>query len=242
MPTAVHAQREASCHHHRKRADWPANCRGSCSSVGHAVHAQDSPVTCRDVRTNAAQQVLRGTHRRHARRVLAGAREAPAGGCSSSGRGSDGKCTLLINRSVVTSPSSLRTSTSAQIAQTAERQLCSRRRLTGDADAAARTAPVGRDGMCTPASRLGPQGGSGRGEQAKVTFGPVLSYPVSRSELHIGTTLSYTAGMLQAGVTQKRLKCNIFKTLFRSARLGRVQGVAAARSAETTTTSDVAGT
>ena len=143
---------------------------GSCSSVGHAVHAQDSPVTCRDVRTNAAQQVLRGTHRRHARRVLAGAREAPAGGCSSSGRGSDGKCTLLINRSVVTSPSSLRTSTSAQIAQTAERQLCSRRRLTGDADAAARTAPVGRDGMCTPASRLGPQGGSGRGEQAKVTF------------------------------------------------------------------------
>ena len=177
MPTAVHAQREASCHHHRKRADWPANCRGSCSSVGHAVHAQDSPVTCRDVRTNAAQQVLRGTHRRHARRVLAGAREAPAGGCSSSGRGSDGKCTLLINRSVVTSPSSLRTSTSAQIAQTAERQLCSRRRLTGDADAAARTAPVGRDGMCTPASRLGPQGGSGRGEQAKVTFGPVLSYP-----------------------------------------------------------------
>ena len=127
------------------------------------------------MRTNAAQQVLRGTHRRHARRVLAGAREAPAGGCSSSGRGSDGKCTLLINRSVVTSPSSLRTSTSAQIAQTAERQLCSRRRLTGDADAAARTAPVGRDGMCTPASRLGPQGGSGRGEQAKVTFGPVLS-------------------------------------------------------------------
>ena len=74
-------------------------------------------------------------------------------------------------------PTSLRTSTSAQIAQTAERQLCSRRRLTGDADAAARTAPVGRDGMCTPASRLGPQGGSGRGEQAKVTFGPVLSYP-----------------------------------------------------------------
>ena len=118
-----------------------------------------------------------GTNRRHARRVLAGAREAPAGGCSSSGRGSDGKCTLLINRSVVTSPSSLRTSTSAQIAQTAERQLCSRRRLTGDADAAARTAPVGRDGMCTPASRLGPQGGSGRGEQAKVTFGPVLTYP-----------------------------------------------------------------
>ena len=49
-------------------------------------------------------------------------------------------------------------------------------------------------------------------------------------------------GMLQAGVGQKRLKCNIFKTLFRSARLGRVQGVAAARSAETTTTSDVAGT
>ena len=91
--------------------------------------------------------------------------------------GSDGKWTLLINRSVVTSPSSLRTSTSAQIAQTAERQLCSRRGLTGDADAAARTAPVGRDGMCTPASRLGPQGGSGRGEQAKVTFGPVLSYP-----------------------------------------------------------------
>ena len=176
-PTAVHAQREASCHHHRKRADWPANCRGSCSSVGHAVHAQDLPVTCRDVRTNAAQQVLRGTHRRHARRVLAGAREAPAGGCSSSGRGSDGKCTLLINRSVVTSPSSLRTSTSAQIAQTAERQLCSRRRLTGDADAAARTAPVGRDGMCTPASRLGPQGGSGRGEQAKVRFFAVLSYP-----------------------------------------------------------------
>ena len=176
VPTAVHAQREASCHHHRKRADWPANCRGSCSSVGHAVHAQDSPVTCRDVRTNAAQQVLRGTHRRHARRVLAGAREAPAGGCSSSGRGSDGKCTLLINRSVVTSQSSLRTSTSAQIAQTAERQLCSRRGLTGDADAAPRTAPVGRDGMCTPASRLGPQGGSGRGEQAKVTFGPVLTY------------------------------------------------------------------
>ena len=95
-PTAVHAQREASCHYHRKRADWPANCRGSCSSVGHAVHAQDSPVTCRDVGTNAAQQVLRGTHRRHARRVLAGAREAPAGGCSSSGRGSDGKWTLLI--------------------------------------------------------------------------------------------------------------------------------------------------
>lgn len=148
--------------------------------MGHAVHAQDSPVTCRDVRTNAAQQVLRGTHRRHARRVLAGAREAPAGGCSSGGRGSDGKCTLLINRSVVTSPSSLRTSTSAQIAQTAERQLCSRRGLTGDADAAARTAPVGRDGMCTPASRLGPQGGSGRGEQAKVTFGPVLSYPAAR--------------------------------------------------------------
>ena len=177
VPTAVHAQREASCHHHRKRADWPANCRGSCSSVGHAVHAQDSPVTCRDVRTNAAQQVLRGTHRRHARRVLAGAREAPAGGCSSSGRGSDGKCTLLINRSVVTSPSSLRTSTSAQIAQTAERQLCSRRGLTGDADAAARTAPVGRDGMCTPASRLGPQGGSGRGEQANVRFFAVLSYP-----------------------------------------------------------------
>ena len=164
-------------------ADWPANCRGSCSSVGHAVHAQDSPVTCRDVRTNAAQQVLRGTHRRHARRVLAGAREAPAGGCSSSGRGSDdSKCTLLINRSVVTSPSSLRTSTSAQIAQTAERQLCSRRGLTGDADAAARTAPVGRDGMCTPASRLGPQGGSGRGEQAKVTFGPVLSYPARKSQ------------------------------------------------------------
>ena len=158
------------CHHHRKRADWPANCRGSCSSVGHAVHAQDSPVTCRDVRTNAAQQVLRGTHRRHARRVLAGAREAPAGGCSSSGRGSDGKCTLLINRSVVTSPSSLRTSTSAQIAQTAERQLCSRRGLTGDADAAPRTAPVGRDGMCTPASRLGPQGGSGRGEQGNAHF------------------------------------------------------------------------
>ena len=179
-PTAVPAQREASCHHHRKRADWPANCRGSCSSVGHAVHAQDSPVTCRDVRTNAAQQVLRGTHRRHARRMLAGAREAPAGGCSSGGRGSDGKCTLLINRSVVTSPSSLRTSTSAQIAQTAERQLCSRRGLTGDADAAARTAPVGRDGMCTPASRLGPQGGSGRGEQAKVTFTVVLSYPVHR--------------------------------------------------------------
>ena len=167
-------------------ADWPANCRGSCSTVGHVVHAQDSPVTCRDVRTNAAQQVLRGTHRRHARRVLAGAREAPAGGCSSSGRGSDGKCTLLINRSVVTSPSSLRTSTSAQIAQTAERQLCSRRRLTGDADAAARTAPVGRDGMCTPASRLGPQGGSGRGEQAKVTFGPVLSYPV-----HIPTSTTH---------------------------------------------------
>ena len=58
----------------------------------------------------------------------------------------------------------------------AERQLCSRRGLTGDADAAARTAPVGRDGMCTPASRLGPQGGSGRGRQK--TFGPVLSYPV----------------------------------------------------------------
>ena len=157
--------------------------------MGHAVHAQDSPVTCRDVRTNAAQQVLRGTHRRHARRVLAGAREAPAGGCSSGGRGSDGKCTLLINRSVVTSPSSLRTSTSAQIAQTAERQLCSRRRLTGDADAAARTAPVGRDGMCTPASRLGPQGGSGRGEQAKVTFGPVLSYPV-----HIPTSTTHKQG------------------------------------------------
>ena len=169
-PTAVHAQREASCHYHRKRANWTANCRGSCSSVGHAVHAQDSPVTCRDVGTNAAQQVLRGTHRRHARRVLAGAREAPAGGCSSGGRGSDGKCTLLINRSVVTSPSSLRTSTSAQIAQTAERQLCSRRGLTGDADAAARTAPVGRDGMCTPASRLGPQGGSGRGEQGNAHF------------------------------------------------------------------------
>ena len=32
--------------------------------------------------------------------------------------------------------------------------------------------------MCTPASRLGPQGGSGRGEQAKVTFGPVLTYTV----------------------------------------------------------------
>ena len=159
--------------------------------MGHAVHAQDSPVTCRDVRTNAAQQVLRGTHRRHARRVLAGAREAPAGGCSSSGRGSDGKCTLLINRSVVTSQSSLRTSTSAQIAQTAERQLCSRRRLTGDADAAARTAPVGRDGMCTPASRLGPQGGSGRGEQAKVRFFAVLSYPArnakrSASDTRIG--------------------------------------------------------
>ena len=116
----------------------------------------------------------RHPHRARAARVLAGAREAPAGGCSSSGRGSDGKCTLLINRSVVTSPSSLRTSTSAQIAQTAERQLCSRRGLTGDADAAARTAPVGRDGMCTPASRLGPQGGSGRGEQAKVTFTVVL--------------------------------------------------------------------
>ena len=46
-------------------------------------------------------------------------------------------------------------------------------------DAAARTAPVGRDGMCTPASRLGPQGGSGRGEQAKVTFGPGLTYPAA---------------------------------------------------------------
>ena len=194
VPTAVHAQREASCHHHRKRADWPANCRGSCSSVGHAVHAQDSPVTCRDVRTNAAQQVLRGTHRRHARRVLAGAREAPAGGCSSSGRGSDGKCTLLINRSVVTSPSSLRTSTSAQIAQTAERQLCSRRRLTGDADAAARTAPVGRDGMCTPASRLGPQGGSGRGEQANVTFGPVLTYTAPRPHTAAGNGASTQFG------------------------------------------------
>ena len=49
-------------------------------------------------------------------------------------------------------------------------------------------------------------------------------------------------GMVHARVGQKRLKCNIFKTLFRSARLGRVQGVAAARSAETTTTSDAAGT
>ena len=33
--------------------------------------------------------------------------------------------------------------------------------------------------MCTPASRLGPQGGSGRGEQAKVTFGPVFAPPPS---------------------------------------------------------------
>ena len=49
-------------------------------------------------------------------------------------------------------------------------------------------------------------------------------------------------GMLHARVEQKRLKCNIFKTLFRSARLGRVEGSASARSAETTTTSDVAGT
>ena len=30
-------------------------------------------------------------------------------------------------------------------------------------------------------------------------------------------------GMLHAGVDQKRLKCNIFKTLFRSARLGRAR-------------------
>ena len=51
-----------------------------------------------------------------------------------------------------------------------------------------------------------------------------------------------SVGMVHARVTQKRLNCNIFKTLFRSARLGRVQGVAAARSAETTTTSDVAET
>ena len=34
--------------------------------------------------------------------------------------------------------------------------------------------------MCTPASRLGPQGGSGRGEQAKVRFFAVLSYPVRK--------------------------------------------------------------
>ena len=47
---------------------------------------------------------------------------------------------------------------------------------------------------------------------------------------------------LHARVEQKRLRCNIFKTLFRSARLGRMQGVAAARSAEMTATSDVAGT
>ena len=50
------------------------------------------------------------------------------------------------------------------------------------------------------------------------------------------------AGMVHARVEQRRLKCNIFKTLFRSARLGRVGGSASARSAETTTTSDVAET
>ena len=43
--------------------------------------------------------------------------------------------------------------------------------------------------------------------------------------------------MLHAWVTQKVLNCNVFKALFRSARLGRVEAVAAARSAETTTTS-----
>ena len=51
-----------------------------------------------------------------------------------------------------------------------------------------------------------------------------------------------TLGMLHAGVDQKRLKCNIFKTLFRSVRLGRVEADASARSAETTATSDVAET
>ena len=48
--------------------------------------------------------------------------------------------------------------------------------------------------------------------------------------------------MLHARVTHTVLNCDIFKTLFRSARLGRVGGSASARSAETTTTSDVAGT
>ena len=51
-----------------------------------------------------------------------------------------------------------------------------------------------------------------------------------------------TLGMLHAGVDQKRLKCNIFKTLFRSVRLERVEADASARSAETTATSDVAET
>ena len=32
-----------------------------------------------------------------------------------------------------------------------------------------------------------------------------------------------TLGMLHAGVDQKRLKCNVFKTIFRSARLGRAR-------------------
>ena len=44
--------------------------------------------------------------------------------------------------------------------------------------------------------------------------------------------------MLHAGVGHRVLNCYIFKTLFRSARLGRVQGHDHARSAETTTTSE----
>ena len=48
--------------------------------------------------------------------------------------------------------------------------------------------------------------------------------------------------MLHARVTHTVLNCDVFKTLFRSARLGRVEGSASARSAETTTTSDAAGT
>ena len=48
--------------------------------------------------------------------------------------------------------------------------------------------------------------------------------------------------MVHARLGQIVLNCDIFKTLFRSARLGRVEGSASARSAETTTTSDAAGT
>ena len=54
--------------------------------------------------------------------------------------------------------------------------------------------------------------------------------------------LTPLVGMLHARVEQMRLKCNIFKTIFRSARLGRVEGSAGDRSAEMTTTSDVAET
>ena len=64
----------------------------------------------------------------------------------------------------------------------------------------------------------------------------------TRHKYQVPVKRSFLKPRLHARVEQIVLNCNVFKTLFRSARLGRVGGSASARSAETTTTSDVAET